>query len=300
MSGNRIDQWGGFVPLEMNDVTNLWATLKKQYPKNFSISLEQSFAWHDREAKSCESDWHWWAARFHLNQLLETKPADQTLLARRTYAEMALDQENKMSTNRAKIRPIPPRNPLATSKMIDLSVNYNGSLKGNQEFTAEIRDSPTDLPHGLQTLAGVQFDVRGLIQLSSQLVKDRPAQVAGIKVGQKCRRLHFLHATRHDARDGMLVGSYIVHYAGLQRQEIPIVYGQDVRDWVMVRGEPIEAEKSVVAWMGMSPAAKAQGKFLRIFKSTWENPVGSQEIVSIDFLSSISDAAPFLIALTAE
>jgi hypothetical protein len=52
--------------------------------------------------------------------------------------------------------------------------------------------------------------------------------------------------------------------------------------------------------MGMNPAAEAKGKFLRIFKSTLEIPGEHQEIVSIDFLSSMADPAPFLIALTVE
>jgi WD40 repeat protein len=301
MSGNRIDQWGGLVPLEMNEVTNLWVTLRQNSPTNFSTSREERFAWHDREAKSCESDWNWWAARFHLNHLLETKPADQTLQARRAYAEMALDRENNFTALQcAKGMAIPPRNPLAARGPIDLSDYYNVSLKEDQGATAEIRNSLADLPSGLQIFDGVPFDVRGVIQLSSQKVKHRPSQIAGIKVGQKCRRVHFLHATGFGGKDGTQVGSYIVHYADGQEKAISIVYGRDVRNWWIVPGEPIEAENSVVVWMGMNPVVEANGKFLRIFGSTWENPFGSQEIVCIDFLSSMADPAPFLIALTVE
>jgi len=301
MSGNRIDQWGGFVPLEMNEVTNLWATLKRNSPTNFSTSTEESFAWHDREAKSCEADWDWWAARFHLSHLLKTKPADQTLLARQAYAQTALDQEKKFAAlQRAKGLAIPPRNPLAAPGTIDLSDYYNMSLKEDQGATAEIKNSLADLPSGLQTFDGIPFDVRGLIQLSSQRVKGRPARIAGIKVGRKCRRIHFLHATAHEGMDGTQVGSYVVHYANGQEQAIPIVYGRDVRNWWMVGGERIEAENSVVAWMGMNPAVEANAKFLRIFESTREIPVGSQEIVCIDLLSSMADPALFLIALTVE
>jgi hypothetical protein len=303
MSGNRIDVSGSLIPLQINDVTKRWARLKQSYHTNFSSSPEESVAWHEREAKSCESDWDWWAATFHLRQLLEAKPGDKTLAARFAYAQMALAQETRMAgTNRAQVRAIPPRDPLATSSQIDLSSFYNGSFREANGTTIEISDAPIDFPLGLQTFDdGVRFDVRGLIQLTGQAGRDRSAQVLGIKVGQACRRLHFLHATRNRAIDGKQVGSYIIHFADAQQIEVPIVYGRDVRAWRMEAGtrEVIGAEKSVVAWMGTSLAAKARVEVLRIFRFTWE-PLEPRQIISIDFVSNASDAEPFLAALTVE
>ena len=52
------------------------------------------------------------------------------------------------------------------------------------------------LAHGIQTLDGVEFDVRGLIQVGSvsRAGKQYPKQVSNIAVGLVCQRLLFLHA----------------------------------------------------------------------------------------------------------
>jgi hypothetical protein len=39
---------------------------------------------------------------------------------------------------------------------------------------------------------------------------------------------------------------------------------------------------------------------IRLFKTSWVNPFPDEEITSIDYVSAMSDAAPFLIAITAE
>jgi WD40 repeat protein len=305
LSGYRIDDRGGFLPLEAQEVTDRWTTLRRGYPTNFTTTPEEIGAWHDKEANACESDWNWWAARFHLDRLLEAKPGDPTLQARRDYAQLALDRENEINaTNRVKIRPIPPRPTLATAGMVDLSRHFNKSLKADfKEPAPGVSATPVDLPCRLQPLPGVEFDVRGIIQLGSRQVPDRPMMVEGIEVGRKCERLHFLHATRYSDRDlpPVEVGSYVLHYADGQEKSLPIVYGQDIRNCCTVQGEPLEAQKAVLAWLGTSPEVQANSAFLRLFMSTWSNPRPGQEVISLDFRSSVTnDAAPFLIAVTVE
>jgi hypothetical protein len=53
-------------------------------------------------------------------------------------------------------------------------------------------------------------------------------------------------------------------------------------------------------WEGNTPAANNQGFGIRLIKLTWENPHPERKIKSFDFTSSNHDAAPFLIAVTAE
>ena len=296
MSGNRIDSWGGLVPLDIKDVTNYWALLRASDPTNFSSSTPNSIAWHEHQARCCESDCDWWAARFHLDQLIKLQPGDTVVRARRAYAQLALDTEMAAAITNSSGRPIiPPRDPVAPANLIDLSACYNDSLQENRGSSVEISDSPIEFPMGLQTLAGTQFDVRGVVQLS------RKARQVDIKIGQKCHHLHFLHAARNWARDGTEAGKYVVHFAGGQEKEIPVLYGRDVRAWRMGAGtaETFASQPgAVIAWMGLSPAARANVEVLRIFKSTWENPFENQVITSIDFTDGSTDAEPFLLGLT--
>ncbi|MBI3851273.1 MAG: hypothetical protein HY298_13515 [Verrucomicrobia bacterium] len=300
LSGSQLDETGGIRPFERGDVKSAWDKLKRKYPEILSDSAQAVFAWHDQEARACEQAWDWWPALFHLKYLLAAKPNDHTLQQRYDYARLALDSARKKTRgHREQMREIPPRDPLAASETADLSDYYNLSLK-----TASKNDL-ADLPAGLQTFGGRRFDVRGILHLSSQIeppsANSYPPRINGIKIGRKCKRLHFLHATSFEAIDGTRVGNYLVHYADDQTTSIPIVYGKDVRDWWTVPGEPLDTNPSALIWMGTNPHAQSiKSRSLRLFKSSWVNLRPDMKVVSIDLVSSNADAVPFLVAVTTE
>src|SRR5205823_11835299 len=129
-----------------------------------------------------------WSARFHLDCLIQTSPEDGSLRSRRGYAQTALDQAKKMASGYwEKMYVIPPRNPIASPRMIDLTPYYTSSKRGDNSLAA--------LPSGLRTIAGTPFDIRGVIELSR--MQDRgvegayPEKITGIKIGLKSRGLHF-------------------------------------------------------------------------------------------------------------
>ena len=112
--------------------------------------------------------------------------------------------------------------------------------------------------------------------------------------------MHFLHSAINafDIKDGTQIGSYVVHYANGQTREIPIVVGRDLADWWNQPNE--QNKKFVIAWTGTNESSRAQGRTIRLFKSTWENPMPDSEVKSIDFVWAGTEAAPFLVAITAE
>ncbi len=95
----------------------------------------------------------------------------------------------------------------------------------------------------------------------------------------------------------MKIGAYILHYADGRQMELPIVYGEDVRDWWQP-SDPKDATRAAVAWSGPSPSGPSGG--LRVFQRTWDNPRPDVEVESLDFTSTVTKCAPFLIALTLE
>jgi hypothetical protein len=194
---------------------------------------------------------------------------------------------------------IPPRLSQAPVNLIDLSDYYNAALA--QTWHGGTAHNSLDvLPPGLLQLGGTVFDVRGIVQLSGRgLQRSRPIyppRIMGIRVGQVCRQLHFLQATGWTTRDGTPLGKYIVHYADGKQQMIPIIYGEDVRDWNASADPSTDLKRSTVVWSATNKAPF----HVRLFKTTWLNPMPDTEITSIDFISENSDSAPFLIALTAE
>lgn len=194
--------------------------------------------------------------------------------------------------------PYPKRDPEAKPGMIDLSAYYNAAL--TESWHGNPNNDLSTLPSGVQNLGGVDYDVRGIIQLRSKAaaLKRFPIAVKGIKIHQKCSQLHFLHAAAFSkvVDEGKQIGAYVVHFGTNQMQlEIPIIYGHDVRNWHRLRGETPAPDLNV-AWTGTNGDSAS----IRLFSTTWVNVAPTVEIDRIDFVSSMGAAAPFLIAITAD
>ena len=79
---------------------------------------------------------------------------------------------------------------------------------------------------------------------------------------------------------------------------VPIVYGEDVRDWWHEHRSPLTRAK--LGWVGMNPKARLFLKSLRLYVSLWENPHPQKKVTRIDYISTNAAAAPFCVAMTVE
>jgi hypothetical protein len=104
-----------------------------------------------------------------------------------------------------------------------------------------------------------------------------------------------------DSAPGTEIGRYVVHWADGQQELIPIVAGKNTWSWWRRPSvEPQLSNRTVVAWTGSNPFAASNGATIQLFKFRWENPRPEVLIERIDFISAMAEAAPFLIAITAE
>jgi WD40 repeat protein/serine/threonine protein kinase/Tfp pilus assembly protein PilF len=200
---------------------------------------------------------------------------------------------------------IPARDLRASPKLIDLSAFYNAATADDWHSREGNGNDLASLPLGLGTFADVEFDVRGIVQLASLELRRGvyPERVEGIKIEQRCAAIHFLHSTGWHVVDGTTIGWFIMRYTDGQQAELPIVYGSDVRDWQFFRGMPEETEGPPFAWKGTQTRWKYEpGRAfgVRLYLSTWQNPRPETPVQSIDYVSAMTDAAPFLIAISAE
>jgi hypothetical protein len=191
---------------------------------------------------------------------------------------------------------LPVRDPQAPATLIDLSRHFNESLDVLR-FYFPSRVFLEGLPHGVRALpgtAGVEFDLRGAIRVGDTY----PDSVEGIPVGQKCRRLHFLQAGGGPPElepDNTQVASYVLHYADGSREEIPVLYGRDLRTWV-VKSDSADIHGAKVAWTGNHSTHGA----IRIFMQTRDNPHPDKELESVDFVSKKTKCVPILFGITIE
>ena len=199
---------------------------------------------------------------------------------------------------------VPARDPQASASLVDLSGCYTAPLDNDWLVSPGVNLG--SLPRGVQTFAGVKFDVRGIVQLAStellalsalseeEKARQYPRSVAGIPVRLRAERVHFLQASAWSAGDGEKVGEYVVHYADGRQRSIPLLYRRSLIDWWVksATDKPTDAE---IAWHGSHTRSS-----ISLFKYTWTNPRPGVAIDTIDFVSAMSKAAPFLVAVTCE
>lgn len=199
---------------------------------------------------------------------------------------------------------IPDRDSRASPRVVDLSGYYTAPLDDDWLVSADV--NLRTLPKGIRTFAGVQFDVRGIVQLAStellsqstlsdqEKTRQYPRVVEGIPVKLTAERIHFLQASAWGAGSGEKVGEYIIHYADGQKRSIPLLYQQSLIDW-WVKSSTDGPSHAEVAWHGSHSKSGVS-----LFKYTWTNPAPQTAIDRIDFVSAMTKAAPFLIALTCD
>ena len=77
---------------------------------------------------------------------------------------------------------------------------------------------------------------------------------------------------------------------------IPIVLGEDVRDWWNL--DPSKAvTRGIIAWDGQNVVTRQASIRLRLYLAVWDNPHPEKTVVDIDFMRvGPSDADPFCVA----
>ncbi|MBN2394649.1 MAG: hypothetical protein JXR84_28215 [Anaerolineae bacterium] len=98
---------------------------------------------------------------------------------------------------------------------------------------------------------------------------------------------------------GAKLGEYIIHYADGQTRSAPIVYGKNILDWWAKPGS-IQLSEAVSVWQGSNPATRSMDLITHLIKYTWENSLPDVDISSIDFVSDLIEAGPFVVAITVE
>jgi hypothetical protein len=185
---------------------------------------------------------------------------------------------------------------------------------GNKEVKKTVGEEEnflTGLTEGEKTFENVRFKVGvKFMSLGSKLVEDGPAKIEGIKVDAKCAKVHMLHATQFGGgpnveggvgheKDGTTIGEYKITFEDKSTDSIPIVYGNDVRDWWYADDEK-DPLRSKVVWRSENALSKSRGSKIRLYATVWANSKVDQKIVKIDYNSrkDSTPCAPFCLAIS--
>jgi WD40 repeat protein len=192
---------------------------------------------------------------------------------------------------------IPARDPKLDPRHIDLTDHYNQSL-----YDGDL----SAIPETYVPRKGISYDLRGLIELNSGTLDDGqsvsekrpyevPDKVEGIQVGQRAKALHFLvNVSWGLETEAVEVARFILHYEDGTTAERPLVFLEDVVDWVEANNRP-SLPKEKIGWRNPRPSTR-----YRLSELTWENPHPDKTITSINFVSALKKAGPVVVAITLE
>ena len=200
---------------------------------------------------------------------------------------------------RLKVVRIPARESTAPPELVDLTRYYNGPLTG---WINGIEDKALgDFTTNRAVIGGIPFDTRGVIQLASQnySMLNWPPYVTNIAVAVRCESLAFLHGTLNAAADSVDVGYYIVHFENGSTNVLPITYGMHLLGWREAEPEGILLRENKQKNHSPGISIVVQKGATHLYVYCWTNPYPNLVIQCIDFVSSMTESSPFLIAVTA-
>src|SRR6185503_18324418 len=96
------------------------------------------------------------------------------------------------------------------------------------------------------------------------------------------------------------IGRLVFHTAEGATLDRTLRLGTDVLDWWAQPDVRTPPQGATVAWTGTNPASLKANRRIWLFRVTWDNPRPDVEIRTLDFVSLMRVAAPFLVAITVE
>lgn len=161
-------------------------------------------------------------------------------------------------------------------------------------------------PQGRHVFNGVLFELPGVMEVSG-LGRAReddplPTSIRDIPLGRKARRLHLLHGGAADLADGTPLAKLVVHYADGRDHTLPLVYGQNLRNWYKGgdKRDDVSDPNTRLGWTGDSPRSRRFGSTLRIYHTVFDLPWPDVELKSVDFVSLLSESVSVVPAITLE
>jgi hypothetical protein len=162
------------------------------------------------------------------------------------------------------------------------------------------------VPRGDTNFDGVPFRFTGKVDLTGLgRARDGEFQLprAGeILVGKRAARLHLIHGASYDSPDDTPIACALLHYTNGISRKLFIRYGVHVRNWYVEASEKdsnVRDPRSTVVWRGNTGPAGGN-KPLRLFKTTFDNPIPAQEIRALELLTLFARANPVFVAITLE
>ncbi|MBN9690249.1 MAG: protein kinase [Verrucomicrobia bacterium] len=204
-------------------------------------------------------------------------------------------------------RPIQARLSGATPQQVDLGPFYNTTLGDLLIDPPRIGPNLVELPVGLLRSAGVDFEIRGFIQLTGNRHMlerpDLPVAVRNIPVNAIVHHLHLLGAAIHAPNSvirPLEIATLHIRYQDGGSVDFPIRLGEEIEDQWSGPRTPNVARNARVAWRGFNSSSENASSWIQLHHSTFTNPHPERAVESVDLISAQQLPAPFFVALSVD
>ena len=209
---------------------------------------------------------------------------------------------------------IPKRANRAVDGALDLADAYNALLSDPWNS-----DEPKDLlgdwvarlgPEWLFDHEGIQFDVRGVVQVEGDAVRvnrDRdpnlqlgyyPKSARRITVNKPVSRLHVMAGVIHDSTDGSEVGRINLFHRDGEVESLPLIQGRHVRH--QPSGNETPEPESKLVHRRASVDGTTDDAPHAIYHISWSLKTPGTVIDRLEFSATDGATSPFLMAITVE
>jgi hypothetical protein len=192
-----------------------------------------------------------------------------------------------------------PASPAAVP--LDLTDFYRMKASDFDKITAYPWPS---VPRGSQTFANVPLEIGGAIMLWGERNSKNglvfPEQMTGIPIQRKFETLYVCHGAFFEGAAGTPVWEARFHYDDGTSASDTMVCGGDVRDWFANRAEATlgpSGPRSTLAWDGDGKYGE-RTQAIRFCLTAIANPYPDREVTTIDFVSSKTQTAACILAIT--
>jgi hypothetical protein len=183
---------------------------------------------------------------------------------------------------------------------LDLTQHYR--MKAS-DFDKNKRYPWPAAPRGSQTFAGVPLEIGGALLLWGQRNAEMglafPEQITGIPLERKFEFLYICHGAFFEGPAGTPTCDVVFHYDDGTSASDTLECGGDARDWFLIGDGMVGPSnpRSTLAWKGEGLAGD-RPQAIRFCLTAVANPHPDKEVTALDLVSSKSQAAACILAIT--
>jgi len=190
--------------------------------------------------------------------------------------------------------------PIDGSRILDLSRHFNFVLHESPPADGT-NNNLSSLPRGLREWDGVTFDIRGVIHLTrGSRNLPYPIGVDNIVVTQRCSRIHLLYGFVFSEPPSGNLARLAIRFSGRPEHSVALSHTKGNPEDALDPASGSADRSDRLVWKESLEFPYLKTRTVCLYHTSIRNPHPEAQVTSLSFSSAMTEAAPFLMAVTLE